>query len=251
MLMKRKVAEEVHRSLSASSSAQTTSSSSVEKSVTNIGESEMSRDGFCSSLVEEFEGECLKTQEERGESANEATCDAKVTMGSSKHISTLSFVRTNKKPRKSQSSQLSLKSFFQKSPKLSKSTCCSVTSVDEVDVSESSHDLNKTPETDYPSSCINMHEDEVRTSKSSQDRLGQDGNCPPDKEKNTVALEEWRRIQQLMENSIPLCKGHQEPCVARVVKKPGPTFGRRFYVCARAEVFLILSVKLAHFCSIC
>ncbi|PNX54469.1 DNA-(apurinic or apyrimidinic site) lyase 2-like protein, partial [Trifolium pratense] len=33
----------------------------------------------------------------------------------------------------------------------------------------------------------------------------------------------------------PLCKGHKEPCIPRVVKKQGANFGRRFYVCARAE----------------
>ncbi|KAG6647150.1 hypothetical protein CIPAW_07G058900 [Carya illinoinensis] len=58
---------------------------------------------------------------------------------------------------------------------------------------------------------------------------------PLEREKTNAALLEWRRIQQVMQNSIPLCKGHSEPCVARVVKKQGPNFGRRFYVCARAE----------------
>ncbi|KAL6220692.1 hypothetical protein ACLB2K_008448 [Fragaria x ananassa] len=52
------------------------------------------------------------------------------------------------------------------------------------------------------------------------------------KEKNSLALLEWQRLQQVMQNSIPLCKGHKELCVARVVKKQGPNFGRRFYVCA-------------------
>ncbi|WAR25818.1 APEX2-like protein [Mya arenaria] len=33
----------------------------------------------------------------------------------------------------------------------------------------------------------------------------------------------------------PLCKGHQEPCVLRMVKKPGPNKGRQFYTCARGE----------------
>ena len=33
----------------------------------------------------------------------------------------------------------------------------------------------------------------------------------------------------------PLCKGHQEPCVLRTVKKPGPTKGKQFFVCARGE----------------
>ena len=33
----------------------------------------------------------------------------------------------------------------------------------------------------------------------------------------------------------PLCKGHKEPCVDRVVKKPGPNQGRKFWCCARGE----------------
>lgn len=33
----------------------------------------------------------------------------------------------------------------------------------------------------------------------------------------------------------PLCKGHNEPCVLRLVKKPGPNKGKQFYTCARGE----------------
>ena len=33
----------------------------------------------------------------------------------------------------------------------------------------------------------------------------------------------------------PLCSGHQEPSVKRMVKKPGPNRGKHFYVCARPE----------------
>uniref|UniRef100_H2ZU97 DNA-(apurinic or apyrimidinic site) endonuclease 2 n=1 Tax=Latimeria chalumnae TaxID=7897 RepID=H2ZU97_LATCH len=33
----------------------------------------------------------------------------------------------------------------------------------------------------------------------------------------------------------PICKGHNEPCVLRTVKKAGPNYGRQFYVCARPE----------------
>ncbi|KAK0605290.1 hypothetical protein LWI29_025078 [Acer saccharum] len=240
MLMKRKVGEQGTRDVSVSSSAQTTtvkscSSKSVERLFNSCSESDMSPSGFCSPLNQESEGGSLKTQEVCRDLANEATCNTKVTSGSSKHINPLPGERINKKPRKSQFSQLSLKSFFQKSSKLSNDVHSSVTdtSIDEVDVPKSPHHSNKTPEADCPSSGTNPHE--ANTSECSQDRDLQDGNCSLDKEKNNVALLEWRRIQQLMENSLPICKGHQEPCVVRVVKKPGPTFGRRFYVCARAE----------------
>lgn len=55
------------------------------------------------------------------------------------------------------------------------------------------------------------------------------------KDKDNVAILEWQRIQEKMKKSLPLCRGHREPCVARSVKK-GPNIGRQFYVCARAKV---------------
>lgn len=33
----------------------------------------------------------------------------------------------------------------------------------------------------------------------------------------------------------PLCSAHNEPCVLRTVKKPGPNLGRQFFVCARPQ----------------
>ncbi|XP_006660893.2 DNA-(apurinic or apyrimidinic site) endonuclease 2 [Oryza brachyantha] len=45
---------------------------------------------------------------------------------------------------------------------------------------------------------------------------------------------EWQRIQQRMKMTLPLCKGHREPCIPRSVKK-GSNIGRLFYVCARAQ----------------
>ena len=33
----------------------------------------------------------------------------------------------------------------------------------------------------------------------------------------------------------PLCKGHNEPCVKRTVKKEGPNLGKQFYCCSRPE----------------
>lgn len=35
--------------------------------------------------------------------------------------------------------------------------------------------------------------------------------------------------------TAPLCKGHQEPCVLRTVKKDGPNKGKQFFVCNRPE----------------
>lgn len=35
--------------------------------------------------------------------------------------------------------------------------------------------------------------------------------------------------------TAPLCRGHDEPCVLRTVKKPGPNRGRQFWTCNRPE----------------
>ncbi|KAG0626414.1 hypothetical protein M758_2G123800 [Ceratodon purpureus] len=51
-----------------------------------------------------------------------------------------------------------------------------------------------------------------------------------------AAKTEWQRIQRAMMNRVPLCSGHNEPCVARIVKKPGPNLGRTFHCCGRAQV---------------
>ncbi|XP_050292383.1 DNA-(apurinic or apyrimidinic site) endonuclease 2 isoform X4 [Quercus robur] len=100
------------------------------------------------------------------------------------------------------------------------------------DIPQSDYHSSDTPVVDVQSSS--SQQDELNSSASTQDRC-ELNSCSLEKEKTNVALLEWRRIQQVMQNSIPLCKGHSEPCVARVVKKQGPNFGRRFYVCARAE----------------
>ncbi|XP_037435601.1 DNA-(apurinic or apyrimidinic site) endonuclease 2-like isoform X1 [Triticum dicoccoides] len=52
--------------------------------------------------------------------------------------------------------------------------------------------------------------------------------------KCNIATLEWQRIQQRMKMTLPLCKGHREPCIPRSVKK-GSNIGRLFYVCARAQ----------------
>lgn len=121
------------------------------------------------------------------------------------------FTEMKKKPKKNQSSQLSLRSFFQTTSK-SESTKTEILKESEVNISSA-------PEPDDESQC------ESNGCSSSQS----------DKSKSKIALLEWQRIQEFMQKSIPVCKGHSEQCVSRVVKKAGPTFGRRFYVCARAE----------------
>ncbi|XP_012573730.1 DNA-(apurinic or apyrimidinic site) endonuclease 2 isoform X2 [Cicer arietinum] len=141
---------------------------------------------------------------------------------------------SKKKARNSQSSQLSLRSFFQKSTNLDngvKDSCIGFSN----NQAEPSHPNPQLIETskvlDHSSNVV---QDEVNADACYQD-LPELNDSSRKEGKSNVASEEWQRIQKLMQSSIPLCKGHKEPCIARVVKKQGANFGRRFYVCARAE----------------
>ncbi|KAK6924489.1 Endonuclease/exonuclease/phosphatase [Dillenia turbinata] len=133
-----------------------------------------------------------------------------------------------KKARQNQWSQLSLKSFFQKCANPNPSDCPGKT-CSENQLCQTSH----LESNDSEGTHAKDHELGIGTT--SKDQKSQSAHESSANEKNTLALLEWRRIQQFMQDSVPLCKGHKEPCVARVVKKAGPTCGRRFYVCARAE----------------
>ncbi|KAJ6288789.1 hypothetical protein OIU76_024718 [Salix suchowensis] len=140
---------------------------------------------------------------------------------------------TKKLPRKSRCSQLSLRSFFQKSPSLGTDAENSSTNASPSQAeSNTSSYLNGSHAPGNKSSSPKHCQLNPNAGSQDQDK-GNDGSL--EREKTKVALLEWKRIQQLMQNSIPVCKGHKEPCVARIVKKPGPSFGRRFFVCSRAE----------------
>ncbi|KAJ8509894.1 hypothetical protein OPV22_000328 [Ensete ventricosum] len=67
------------------------------------------------------------------------------------------------------------------------------------------------------------------------DKRGSEPCFPVKRENDNFAVQEWQRIQQKMKMTIPICKGHGEPCVSRSVKREGPNRGRLFYVCARAQ----------------
>ena len=45
---------------------------------------------------------------------------------------------------------------------------------------------------------------------------------------------DWQKVFKAPPKA-PLCSGHKEPSVLRVVKKPGPNQNRKFYVCARPD----------------
>ncbi|XP_075085893.1 DNA-(apurinic or apyrimidinic site) endonuclease 2 [Nicotiana tabacum] len=154
-------------------------------------------------------------------------------LGSRNNANILPSIVAKKKSRHGQGSQLTLNSFFQKCTRSETSDSSSADfKICQTDISYSQIDLNGVPSAD----------DESGPSKDCRlnviDNIQNEGQldaCDSDKEKRKVALQEWQRIQQLMQNSVLLCKGHREPCVPRIVKKAGPNLGRRFYVCARAQ----------------
>lgn len=185
----------------------------------------------CSLTNLETEDSLLKTGECAGGSyAEEAACNTLISH-ESLHAKALPENETRKRVKRC--SQMSLKSFFQKNSVVSNDANSS-----NADSPISKAETSESNPIEIPRS--NTQSNSGRQLEAYQDQ-SQINASPVEKEKSGVALLEWRRIQQVMQNSIPLCKGHKETCVARVVKKQGPNNGRRFYVCARAEVILLFS----------
>ncbi|CAM8982053.1 unnamed protein product [Rhodiola kirilowii] len=153
----------------------------------------------------------------------------------SQELKTLCQSQTRKRPRQSQGMQLSVKSFFKKCSnngeeiRGSAEKACSEANT-EASNPESSETLPI--ENDLMNS---VQEPNSFNTTSNQDQIMERADVAAEDHKSGSALLEWQRIQQIMQNSIPICKGHKEPCVPRVVKKAGLTHGRRFYVCARPE----------------
>ncbi|KAG6534194.1 hypothetical protein ZIOFF_008079 [Zingiber officinale] len=141
-----------------------------------------------------------------------------------------------KRTRHSTCSQLTLKSFF-KQPK-TVGTCdddslrgdaTSQNFYSEKDAEEVSQMMEQEVNQDLQNNCemsamsVNTYDDDSEIS------------FPCERESNRAAVIEWQKIQQKMKMTLPICKGHGEPCVARSVKREGPNRGRLFYVCARAQ----------------
>ncbi|XP_019054693.1 PREDICTED: DNA-(apurinic or apyrimidinic site) lyase 2 isoform X5 [Nelumbo nucifera] len=195
---------------------------------------------------EESQGFGLRKNEHFSDVSSMAS-ENTMTMSRSKSTKSISFecMATRKKARHSNCSQLTLSSFFKK--KLNHDVFdtdgsdFSLVQVDKSDVKAGSPHVtgemilpSETPLGDDKSSICKKNELNTTPPAPYHANINDCGSSG--KEKNNVALLEWQRIQEHMQNSIPLCKGHSEPCVTRVVKKEGPNLGRRFYVCARAEV---------------
>ncbi|XP_042023503.1 DNA-(apurinic or apyrimidinic site) endonuclease 2-like [Salvia splendens] len=184
----------------------------------------------CSSASSDFihQGILCTSDDSCSDSFTEPSSGAQ-TFSASGH--TKSSVVCKKKARKSQSSQLSLKSFFQKTVggRSESTSFCSNKELTQEDFS-----IGEPSET-FIEGCEHNEVKELQEKATKQCGSVQEDMSQSAEKKNNNALVEWQRIQQLMQTSIPLCKGHKEPCVSRVVKKPGPTLGQRFYACARAE----------------
>ncbi|KAK8938905.1 hypothetical protein KSP39_PZI011306 [Platanthera zijinensis] len=140
-------------------------------------------------------------------------------------------------------SQLTLRSYFQKQKSNSD---CEVDkknvegSLDSYDYEKKSGDLSYGTEITAVKSSLDDIEDHCGVNVLDEcfhphDQTDTFSCCSSIAENKNIALLEWKRIQQKMKSSIPLCKGHGEPCVARSVRKEGPNNGRRFYSCARAQ----------------
>lgn len=138
-------------------------------------------------------------------------------------------VPCKRKAKQSQGSQLSLKSFFKKTVNVNSnaSIICADDKISQEDTSSPHREPNE----------VLGEGGENEAAKGTQSGLVLENGISQSSERSNSTFAEWQRIHELMRSSIPLCKGHKEPCVSRVVKKSGPNLGRRFYVCARAEVF--------------
>ncbi|XP_074556684.1 DNA-(apurinic or apyrimidinic site) endonuclease 2 [Curcuma longa] len=143
-----------------------------------------------------------------------------------------------KRTRHSTCSQLTLKSFF-KQPK-TVGTCdddslrrdaTSQNFDSEKDVEEVSQMMEQEVNQDLQNNC----EMSVTSVNTYDDKRDSEISFPYERESNSSAVIEWQKIQQKMKMTLPICKGHGEPCVARSVKREGPNRGRLFYVCARAQ----------------
>ncbi|KAF3619079.1 DNA-(apurinic or apyrimidinic site) lyase 2 [Capsicum annuum] len=188
-------------------------------------------------ILEESESPQIPSQEELISTPEKYDSRAsQITMlGSQSNANILPCIAAKKKARLGQGSQLTLKSFFQKRTHRSETSSSSFadSKLFQTDISYSQIESKGIPSAVDESSASKDCRSNAIDNTQHDCQLDA---CGSDKGKSEVALQEWQRIQQLMQTSVPLCKGHQEPCVSRVVKKAGPNLGRRFYVCARAEV---------------
>ncbi|XP_014758525.1 DNA-(apurinic or apyrimidinic site) lyase 2 isoform X3 [Brachypodium distachyon] len=133
---------------------------------------------------------------------------------------------SNKKNKHNLSSQPTIKSFFRQ-PETKTGDADINNPVSSVDTVPDMDEL-RSPKDDSLLEHIHC------TAAADEDQDNSDIPCSQSTDKCNVATLEWQRIQLRMKTTLPLCKGHREPCIPRSVKK-GSNIGRLFYVCARAQ----------------
>jgi AP endonuclease-2 len=133
---------------------------------------------------------------------------------------------SNKKNKHSLSSQPTIKSFFRR-PETRTGDANITSLVSSVDTVPGMDELCYSKDNSLPENIQCTAPAEVDQDSSISCSLSTDN--------YNVATLEWQRIQQRMKMTLPLCKGHREPCIPRSVKK-GSNIGRQFYVCSRAQV---------------
>uniref|UniRef100_A0A7N0UBW0 DNA-(apurinic or apyrimidinic site) endonuclease 2 n=1 Tax=Kalanchoe fedtschenkoi TaxID=63787 RepID=A0A7N0UBW0_KALFE len=167
--------------------------------------------------------------------ASVGEADSLRSLPNSQQTKTLGESPTKKRPRKSRGMQLSLKSFFQKCSNNGEGVLDSADKTCSEAAIKASNPESIGRQEEEKEEMNHALEPISGESTSNQGLIKEAAQMPAENNTSGSALLEWQRIQQMMQSSIPMCKGHKEACVPRVVKKAGPTFGRRFYVCARPE----------------
>ncbi|XP_045164855.2 DNA-(apurinic or apyrimidinic site) endonuclease 2-like isoform X2 [Mercenaria mercenaria] len=137
---------------------------------------------------------------------------------------------TELKKTDSSSKQASLMSFFNKGAE-SKKRALKINQTMKVEQNKSSDKL----ETMETSSKYFSNEDKTRSNPEADDNEGKTAKTTSIVNENTSeTANAWKNLLGGL-GPAPLCKGHNEPCVLRMVKKPGPNKGKQFYTCARGE----------------
>lgn len=94
--------------------------------------------------------------------------------------------------------------------------------------------INKGHQYDETSSSQGSSMSDETRSDNGNVRLINEEEAVERKERTSFAASAWKNMLT-GPRPPPLCKGHKEPCVERIVKKKGPNFNKKFFACARGE----------------
>ena len=141
--------------------------------------------------------------------------------------------KINGRVKQNMTGQATLKSFFSK-PKLDSQQ----NKVTEIVNKSSCEDMSwKSQAKKQILDCVTFTKSEIKPDENNKE----DKKDEQDSHKTSLLKEKTKDTAKAWKNLLgglgpaPLCKGHNEPCVLRTVKKEGPNKGKQFYVCARGE----------------